>query len=270
MGDDRILRKSCWHIAAVMVVIGMPAAFVPAVASAAAQEPSPEELWQAYPLEPGQEGAEPADPAPTATATVAPIRRGGSPAETAAGEGNSGGLLLPILFGGVVAAFAVGLGTGEIRRRRRVGAATVAAPAPAAAAAPAVVPPRPLAVPPLPARRFARPQPWPEEAARTWTCEIDWKPGYIRSGFRAMAAAPGDPRRTRFGQSRPIKWTLMSEPEPPTDELVEALRELVTALTQAGWERIGPGGPWYAQRFLWGGDRQPRPLAPLKGKEANA
>ncbi len=55
-----------------------------------------------------------------------------------------------------------------------------------------------------------------------------------------------------------------------TDEMVEVLRELVTALTQAGWERIGPGGPWYAQRFLWAGDRQPRPLVPLKGKEANA
>jgi hypothetical protein len=140
-----------------------------------------------------------------------------------------------------------------------------------AVATPAVAAsPRPAAVPPLPALRFARPHPWPEEATRTWTCEIDWKPGYIKSGFRAMAAAPGDARRTRFGQSRPIMWTLMSEPEPPTDELVEVLRELATALMQDGWVRIGPGGPWYAQRFLWAGDRQPRPLAPLKGKEANA
>ena len=27
---------------------------------------------------------------------------------------------------------------------------------------------------------------------------------------------PGEPRRTRFGQSRPVRWTLMGEPEPPT------------------------------------------------------
>lgn len=263
MGDDRVLRKN-WCIAAVMVVVSVLASAAYAVSSQAAQEPSPEELWEAYPLDPGQAGAQPADPAPTPTA--APTRRTGSTAQPAA-EADEGGPLVLVLAG-VVAAFAVGLGAGDLRRRRRrrTGAAPMPAPAPAAAA----LPPRPIAVPPLPARRFGRPHPWPEEAASTWTCEIDWKPGYIRSGFRAMAAAPGDPRRTRFGQSRSIKWTLMSEPEPPTDELVEVLRELVTALTQAGWERIGPGGPWYAQRFLWAGDRQPRPLAPLKGKTAHA
>jgi hypothetical protein len=123
----------------------------------------------------------------------------------------------------------------------------------------------------LTARRFGRAgPPWPEEAATTWTCEIDWKPGNINSSFRAMAAAPGDARRTRFGQSRSIKWMWMDDPEPPTEELVEALRELVTALTDDGWVRIGPAGRWYRQRFLWAGDRQPRPLAPLKGREANA
>ena len=71
---------------------------------------------------------------------------------------------------------------------------------------------------------------------RRWTCEIDWKPGYIKSGFRAMAAPPGEERRTPFGESRPIKWTLMGEPEPPTEELVEVVRELVTALTRG---RVG-------------------------------
>jgi hypothetical protein len=62
----------------------------------------------------------------------------------------------------------------------------------------------------------------------------------------------------------------MGEPEPPTEELVEVLRELVTALTEDGWVRIGPAGHWYAQRFLWAEHGQPRPLAPLKGREANA
>jgi hypothetical protein len=271
VGDHQVLRKNWWYIAAVMVVVSVLASAAHAVSSEAAQEPSPEELWEAYPLDPGQAGTQSADPAPTPTA--APARRTDSPAQTAA-EADDGGPLVLVLAG-VVAAFAVGLGAGDLRRRRRrrAGAAAVAerTPEPAAAgAAAAMLPPRPMAVPPLPARRFARPHPWPEEAASTWTCEIDWKPGYIKSGFRAMAAPPGGARRTRFGQSRPIKWTLMSEPEPPTDEMVEVLRELVTALTQDGWVRIGPGGPWYAQRFLWAGDRQPRPLVPLKGKEANA
>ena len=85
-----------------------------------------------------------------------------------------------------------------------------------------------------------------------------------------MAAAPGDTRITQLGQSRPIKWTFMAEPEPPTEELVEVLRELVNALTEDGWVRIGPAGPWHSQRFLWAGDGQPRPLTPLKGKKANA
>jgi hypothetical protein len=85
-----------------------------------------------------------------------------------------------------------------------------------------------------------------------------------------MAAPPGDERRVPFGESRPVKWTLMGEPEPPTEEMVEVLRELVTALTEDGWVRIGPAGHWYAQRFLWAEHGQPRPLAPLKGREANA
>ena len=85
-----------------------------------------------------------------------------------------------------------------------------------------------------------------------------------------MAAPPGEPRREAFAQSRPVKWTLMGDAEPPTQDMVEVLQELVTALTEDGWVRIGTAGHWYAQRFLWAGDGQPRPLAPLTGKEANA
>jgi hypothetical protein len=85
-----------------------------------------------------------------------------------------------------------------------------------------------------------------------------------------MAAPPGAERRKPLGQSRPIKWTLMGEPEPPTPDLVEAVRQLVTALTDAGWVRVAPAGKWYAQRFRWGGEGQPRPLESPKGKATNA
>ena len=289
---------------------------------AAAQEPRPEELWDAYPLDPGQEGAEPADPAPTPTA--APVHRTGSPGRSAASEGDDGAVLVPALICG--AAFVVGLGAGVVvrRRRRRATAARVAerklaptvtsapaapgsvdfipqtpqppgtpsddAPAAAGRERPAAVegPPAPRpqgpdsapvgwiapspsrAEPPSSASRFARARGWPEEAARAWTCEIDWKPGYIKSGFRAMAAPPGEVRRKAFAQSRPVKWTLMGDAEPATQDMVEVLQDLVIALTEEGWVRIGTVGPWYSQRFLWAGNGQPRPLAPLTGKEANA
>ena len=37
-------------------------------------------------------------------------------------------------------------------------------------------------------------------------------------------------------------------------------QELVRALVAAGWERTGPGGAWYAQRFIWRGSGEPRPV----------
>jgi hypothetical protein len=132
----------------------------------------------------------------------------------------------------------------------------------------APTPPSPAAPRPPPSR-FAGVRAWPDEAARAWTCEIDWKPGYIRSGFRAMAAPPGEQRRKALGQSRSVKWMMMGDAEPPTQDLVDVLHELMTALTEDGWVRIGPGEHWYSQRFLWAGNGQPRPLAPLTGKEAN-
>jgi hypothetical protein len=122
-----------------------------------------------------------------------------------------------------------------------------------------------------PARRFERPAPWPE-AEHEWTCEIDWKPGYIKSYFRAMAAPPGAKRRQPIGESSSLRWTLMIEPEPPTDELVEAVRELMDALHAAGWERTYSHGPWYALRFRWRGEGLPQRLEiqdrkALKGTE---
>ena len=61
----------------------------------------------------------------------------------------------------------------------------------------------------------------------------------------------------------------MGDAEPPTQDMVEVLQALVTALTEDGWVRVGRGGHWYSQRFLWAGHGQPRPLAPQTGKEAN-
>ena len=106
-------------------------------------------------------------------------------------------------------------------------------------------------------RGFPHARPWPEEAAGLWTCEIAWKAGYVKSTFRAMAGPPGDGRRKPIGESPPLKWTLMTDPEPPTPEMVVGVKALIRALLAAGWERTAPGGAWYAQRFLWRGEGEP-------------
>jgi hypothetical protein len=123
----------------------------------------------------------------------------------------------------------------------------------------AALPPEPDPDAPMmiPARRFARAVEWPEEAQTLWTCEIDWKAGYRKSAFRAMAAAPGASKRHAIAESPQLRWALMSDPETPTPEFVALARALMGALEAAGWERIGPGGRWYAQRFLWRGKGEP-------------
>jgi hypothetical protein len=115
--------------------------------------------------------------------------------------------------------------------------------------------------PPQPTRRFARATPWPDDARETWTCEIGWKAGYVRSRFRAMAAPPGSVKRAPVGDSPAVSWTLMADPEPPTPELAVRVRALMIALESAGWEHIGRGPRWYAQRFLWRGEGEPPRVA---------
>jgi hypothetical protein len=351
----------------VAVLVGAFAVMASTQPLALADDQNPQELWNAYPLNPGDKKGEPADPAPTPTVTAG-AGAGATPAATATAtptpvKDDGGGLAAPLLLGGVLVAFAVGLGAGRVARRRPPAdppaEVKTPAPAPPAAAAPAARPapprerpkaspprglqverterkprepgakhaerkprelrvehterkpreprvehterkprepradqqprderkprqnqrapapaaPAPATPPAAPApepqrpRRFAR-RPWPPEADRAWTCVIDWKPGYVRSRFRAMVAPPGEARREPFAQSRP-RWTFMDEPEPPTPDMVEVVRELVAELVDAGWVPIDRSGAWYAQRFLWAGRGQPRPLAPQKGKEAD-
>jgi hypothetical protein len=117
------------------------------------------------------------------------------------------------------------------------------------------------------APRFSRHAPSrPVDTSRIWTCVVEWSAGYRKSVFRAMAAPAGQQRRKPIAQSPPIMWTLMADPEPSSPEIVAALRELMNALRDAGWERVEAGGAWYALRFVWRQDGEPRPIAPLTGK----
>jgi hypothetical protein len=77
-----------------------------------------------------------------------------------------------------------------------------------------------------------------------------------------MAGPPGsDSRRKPIAESPPLRWTLMTDPEPPTPEMVAGVKVLMAALIAAGWERTEPGGAWYAQRFLWRGEGEPGPVS---------
>jgi hypothetical protein len=85
-----------------------------------------------------------------------------------------------------------------------------------------------------------------------------------------MVAGPGPGRRRSIGESAPIRWTFMADPEPPTPDMVAAVKALVAALEAAGWERTRPARQWYALRFLWRGEGQPRRIE-IPGREnANA
>jgi hypothetical protein len=116
----------------------------------------------------------------------------------------------------------------------------------------------------LPWRRFARDTPWPE-AAELWTCEIGWKPGYLKSTFRALVAAPGEHKRKAVADSPPLRWTLMMDPDPDLPEVAEAVRVLAATIERAGWEQTDPGEPWFAKRFVWRGEGRPPRIQSFSG-----
>jgi hypothetical protein len=76
-----------------------------------------------------------------------------------------------------------------------------------------------------------------------------------------MAGPPGGGRRKSIGESPSLRWTLMTDPEPPTPEMIASVKVLVAALVEAGWERAGVATSWYAQRFVWRGEGEPRAVA---------
>jgi hypothetical protein len=269
------MRASRRRVAAISAAILALAAGGHATPIAAAQTPSPEELWDAYPLKPGSAQSEPADPAPTPTA--APTRAGSRPATPPVAAESGDDVTPAILIGFATLAFCVGFSMVAFRLRSRPWTRVRTAAGTVRRRVATTPPPPPVAAPVAPPAeeplegRFARSQPWPEDATEAWTCEVEFKPGYRKSTFRAMAAAPGEVRRRRrIVESGPIKWMLMGEPEPPTPEMAEAVRDVTAALTDQGWEHIGSGSRWYAQRFVWRQDDEPRPIAPQTGSAVDA
>src|SRR5690242_5732899 len=86
-------------------------------AARAAQKPSPKQLWDAYPLQPGSSRSQAPDPAPTPTA--APTRAPARPAAAIQAHESSGARAAVILLGAAVFAFVIGLATVLLLRHSR-------------------------------------------------------------------------------------------------------------------------------------------------------
>lgn len=123
-------------------------------------------------------------------------------------------------------------------------------------AAPAVEPsPWPSPEPPEPpgdhAGPFAPVPAWPGDTRQRWRCEITWDAGWRESRFRVVTYRPRGRRGRAIGTSCPVPGRLMAPPDPRRAEHRVAVDALASALKSAGWERVGQGAAWYAERFRW-------------------
>jgi hypothetical protein len=150
-----------------LVVIGLAAVLLPG-ATARAQEPgatpspSPQELWQAYPLAP-EDAPATATPSEAATEGAGSPAPSPTPAKSAAGDDDGGGipLAVPIVLAALLA-FGAGVGLGRVRRGERLKRVEAAAdPQPVEPPAPKRFqwrdypePSRPAPPPPAPGETF--------------------------------------------------------------------------------------------------------------------
>jgi hypothetical protein len=100
---------------------------------------------------------------------------------------------------------------------------------------------------------------WPAEAEGLWRCEIRFDAGYSASRFTAMVQPPAgsDARSRVVARSEPLRWLFMSLPDAKVSEHRSAALALARALRAAGWEVVGRGGGWYAERYVWRGEGEP-------------
>jgi hypothetical protein len=198
----------------------------PAVAATAPQ-PTPQRLWNAYPLEP--------TPAPE----LVPLS---FPQETAVDP--DGGSPTAALFVALLTATALTLLASAAFAVHRIRAAAAEVVDDVPRERPAVLSPR--------ARRVIEytqaPAPLPKVAAAGWErCTIEWWRGYVKSDFYALATQP-DGRQRVAGRSNLFRWH-GEEPPPESDATEKSLRLLVEALEDDGWEHDGRGELWYELSF---------------------
>jgi hypothetical protein len=221
--------------------VAVTLSLVVACAAHAAEDRSAVELWQAYPLSP--------DPSQAGDTAIGrsrelPVRSMGDASDGAVDSRLmlQLGMLLAVLY----AAFLCFWFTAG---RETLGEALGRVPALTAS----------VAVRPRTASTAGSPR---ADANAVWTCAIAWRPGRLRSRFRAMMAPPDGRGWQVVAESRNLRWPPRSARALPTAELVSALESLVAALVAAGWEPVEPAGSWSARRFVW--RREGEPPARLK------
>jgi hypothetical protein len=205
-----------------LVLVAVVALGVLPMHAVAADRPTPEQLWDAYPLDPPAKGPRLEVPASSGVATPAPSRE----PTPAADEGSGFPVALVLGLGLGIALFATGLVLGGRRRTRP--------PAPAAAESP----------------------PGPRAGA---TCEIRWRGGIVGPHFRAVMTVPGESGAQQIARSPRVDWPPILPPT-PEPQVVEAARALARELVDAGWQPEGHGDEWYSQRFAWSGAQAPQPI----------
>ena len=230
-----------------MLIVASPVAW----AQEPTRTPSPKELWEAYPLDPGV-----APPVPTASAEfdAAPTVTAAPAAASSEDDGGRGWLVVALL------PFALGLfGAGVLLGRRRWRERAVATPAASPPEPkrfdwrtyppPSRPAPPPPGSAPRPSSRFApsasaadspiavadSPPDATDPRLDAWRAEVTWD-----EGFKVRVLAPGrvSPGTNGGGPER----------EPA---LVASLEDLQNALEAEGWTPAGSAEPWYGRRFVW-------------------
>jgi len=77
-------------------------------------------------------------------------------------------------------------------------------------------------------------------------CAITWWRGYVRSQFVASEAGASGP--IIVAESPPFRWR-SNTPPPETEEFVAAHRQLMSSLSELGWEAVESGPAWFEVEF---------------------
>ena len=236
VGGARLVRVRLPMIAARGLLIGLvllPLLTVPGAVAGAQSKGDPDELWEAFPLEP--------TPAPSSRAeadsTSEPPAATPSPSGPRAVERDDGAgtLTLAGLIALGLGAVGVAAAVMRLRWRSRSGPADPPEPARTSPRAPA----RPRTAPLLLARQPAPRTPGPPQNG-SQACRIQLWHGHIKKRFYALPSGGGP-----WLAESPFFKLELGEAVEESDAAREALHELVRALRAQGWEITGQGdGPW--------------------------
>jgi hypothetical protein len=91
--------------------------------------------------------------------------------------------------------------------------------------------------------------PVPPDPSRQCSAEIEWRQEADGARFEVLCGALDPEPATLIAESDVLEWP----PSGPAavQALTDAVDELASGLTSAGWTALEPGAAWYAKRFIW-------------------